>query len=302
MNSIRHVLSTTICFRKVVRDRSVGRTLWAIWDEDLPCFEGGGFQKNLCRDMEGKAKNAPATKKRNAHAIDGDASSKKAKRTKKDKTAAPPLTHGYALASTHSFPLFPSTHSAPIFPPVHPTPQHQPYYESCMSQQIPAEIIFPPLPPSASYGYHRVMGSVASGSQTQTVQASQGADSADSPPRPADPPSSMPELTPNRSSSLSPPLPSDASNTNHDRIDKAAVRVVTDERRDLDGNSVFKISAVDSLEPGITLLDQVAKRERKRATGKGKAKHDKVHFDLLITSAFAELIICLFSRDPLLYP
>ncbi|KAG6862639.1 hypothetical protein C0993_002276, partial [Termitomyces sp. T159_Od127] len=51
MNSIRHVLSTTICFRKVPRDRSVGRTLWAIWDEDLECFKGGGFRKHLCKDI-----------------------------------------------------------------------------------------------------------------------------------------------------------------------------------------------------------------------------------------------------------
>ena len=37
MNSIRHVLSTTVCFRKVTRDRTLGRTQWAIWDEDLEC-------------------------------------------------------------------------------------------------------------------------------------------------------------------------------------------------------------------------------------------------------------------------
>lgn len=51
MNSIRHVLSTTVCFRKVTRDRSLGRTQWAIFDEDLECFRGGGFRKQLCKDF-----------------------------------------------------------------------------------------------------------------------------------------------------------------------------------------------------------------------------------------------------------
>ncbi|KAH8832648.1 hypothetical protein DL96DRAFT_1677020 [Flagelloscypha sp. PMI_526] len=50
MNSIRHVLSTTVTFRKVPRDRALGRTLWAIYDDDLACFEGGGFKKHLCKD------------------------------------------------------------------------------------------------------------------------------------------------------------------------------------------------------------------------------------------------------------
>ncbi|KAI0034452.1 hypothetical protein K488DRAFT_83966 [Vararia minispora EC-137] len=61
MNSIRHVLSTTVVFRKVQRDRSAGRTLWAIWDEDIECFADGGFRKEYCRDMrEQKAKQAAA--------------------------------------------------------------------------------------------------------------------------------------------------------------------------------------------------------------------------------------------------
>lgn len=50
-NSVRHVLSTTAVFRKTPRPRKEGRTLWAIWDDDLPCFEDGGFKKERCKDM-----------------------------------------------------------------------------------------------------------------------------------------------------------------------------------------------------------------------------------------------------------
>ncbi|TFL05052.1 hypothetical protein BDV98DRAFT_282473 [Pterulicium gracile] len=50
MNSVRHVLSTTTVFRKCVRERRVGRSLWAIWDEDMECFEGGGYKKKNGRE------------------------------------------------------------------------------------------------------------------------------------------------------------------------------------------------------------------------------------------------------------
>lgn len=46
MTSVRHVLSTTVFFRKVTRDRCFGRAQWAIWDQDLPCFKNGGFDRH----------------------------------------------------------------------------------------------------------------------------------------------------------------------------------------------------------------------------------------------------------------
>jgi hypothetical protein len=271
MNSIRHVLSTTACFRKVVRDRSVGRTLWAIWDEDLPCFEGGGFRKQLCRDMEGKTKLAPV-KKRSAIEVEGPL--KRVKRAKRDKQSLPQSDQVYMVPTTHPIPLFPH---GPMFPPVRPTPQHQPYYESCLHQQIPAEIIFPPLPPSASYGYQQVLGTAAPANSTSSDEQPVASTS----PKPNEPscPSSMPDLTPNRSSSLSPPLPSDSGQVHEGEV---AIHVSSDLATDTEPDGVFNVSAVEALEPGITLFDQGEKKkgveERKTAKGKGKAKQDKVPF------------------------
>ena len=67
MNSIRHVLSTSIVFRKVQRGQN--KSLWAILDKDLPCFEGGGFDRRLCEDMN-KAKSKVRPRKRRAETTD----------------------------------------------------------------------------------------------------------------------------------------------------------------------------------------------------------------------------------------
>jgi hypothetical protein len=218
MNSIRHVLSTTVCFRKVPRERSVGRTLWAIWDEDLECFKGGGFRKQLCKDIMGRtaSKDTSKTKSKGRKRADagGDATTegRKAKRPKNDHSAP----------STSS--SIPATFSYPIFPPTRPTPHHQPYYESCISQPqpLPSDIIFPPLPPGVAYT--RISGTVSAMSSS-LVEAFPGErsdpdregtpNSMESRTRiPSPPPSSassvsVPDLTPNRSSSSSPPDTSD---------------------------------------------------------------------------------------------
>lgn len=62
MNSIRHVLSTSIVFRKVQRGQN--KSLWAILDQDLPCFEGGGFDRRLCEDMNNAKSKARPRKRR----------------------------------------------------------------------------------------------------------------------------------------------------------------------------------------------------------------------------------------------
>ena len=195
MNSIRHVLSTTVCFRKVPRDRAVGRTLWAIWDEDLGCFKDGGFKKHLCKEYantnEGKervtggSKGKPRVRKR---VDDDDIDGRRAKRVKKDLCASssnePSTTTGSAPLSSHL-----------LFPPTRPTPHHQPYYESCVPQPqiLPAEIIFPPLPATAAF--NRVVNSNTSSSACEPKAHT-------SPQFPLS--SSIPDLTPNRNSS-SPP-------------------------------------------------------------------------------------------------
>ncbi|KAI0051474.1 winged helix DNA-binding domain-containing protein, partial [Auriscalpium vulgare] len=57
--SVRHVLSTNAVFRKSRPER--GRIRWAIFDADLPCFDGGGFRKDLCADMQaGRKRPAPS--------------------------------------------------------------------------------------------------------------------------------------------------------------------------------------------------------------------------------------------------
>ncbi|ESK94917.1 forkhead box protein i1 [Moniliophthora roreri MCA 2997] len=205
MNSIRHVLSTTACFRKVTRDRALGRTQWAIWDEDLECFKNGGFRKQFCKDMNGGKSPSEVMQstrggKRARKVEDGEGSvGPKTKRAKKDK--GPQRT------------ILPAA-TPPIFPTVKPAPQTQSYYETCAVQsQKPSNDLFVPSTRSQS------------GTQPLTVKPSVTTSSVDSQPDGDDgvpdsdnfhapPPSSsstcsMPELTPNCSSSSPPPTTSD---------------------------------------------------------------------------------------------
>ena len=230
MNSIRHVLSTTVCFRKVPRERSVGRTLWAIWDEDLECFKGGGFRKQLCKDMMGKsgvrdaAKTKPKGRKRDP-GCDSATDGRKAKRAKKDHSAP---TSSSSLPTTFSY---------PIFPPTRPTPHHQPYYESCLSQPqpLPGDIIFPPLPSGVAYtriGSVTTAPTNATNSVAESLNGESDADIEDTRSStgsharaPSPPPSSassvsVPELTPNRSSSSPPPATSELDGDTSDAFDK----------------------------------------------------------------------------------
>ncbi|KAK2463690.1 hypothetical protein APHAL10511_004441 [Amanita phalloides] len=211
MNSIRHVLSTTVCFRKVPRDRSVGRTLWAIWDEDLECFKGGGFRKHLCKDIV-KAAQSSASAKGKGKArkrIEGeDDSTPDTRKSKKSKKA---VTTTQALTSRTSYNAPPPL-SHPLFPPTRPTPHHQPYYESCIMQPqpqpLPAEIIFPPLPPTAYSRFHNApSGSPEQASARNSLKESPTLMHSDlaAPPSDASSMLSVPELTPNRSSSSPPP-------------------------------------------------------------------------------------------------
>ncbi|KAJ8521550.1 hypothetical protein ONZ45_g1751 [Pleurotus djamor] len=198
MNSIRHVLSTTVVFRKVPRERTVGRSFWAIWDEDLPCFADKGFKKHLCKDMNGGRVGVENSRSRVRKRDADNEQERKAKKLKREKTVDSGPT-GY---------LFPTvtqpTH--PIFPPIsHATPCHQPYFQTCITasfqQPAPSDVIFPPLPPTAAY---RQVASSSSASQhlpvsTPETQPQPHAKALASQSSEATPP--VPELTPNRSSS-----------------------------------------------------------------------------------------------------
>jgi hypothetical protein len=265
MNSIRHVLSTTAVFRKHTRERSVGRTLWAIWDCDLECFKNGGFRKQYCKDMVNGKKSAAIVRKRSAE----ENVERKPKRQRKSGAAAAEREAVEALVAAHLQPtlppLVPASQLNSLFPAVRPTPHHQSYYESCVQQQdaMSAEIIFPPLPPSnyqsipsgastssssASTSYSR-FSLVSETHESMTTYDSEP--SSNSPPAPSSSISdSMPELTPNGSSS-SPLLPS------QDDIDETS-RESPDLMYpdDADDKLFSEMLSAEALEPGFTLNKQ----------------------------------------------
>ncbi|KAL0570993.1 hypothetical protein V5O48_010961 [Marasmius crinis-equi] len=207
MNSIRHVLSTTACFRKVVRDRSLGRTQWAIWDDDLECFKNGGFRKQFCKDMNGgksptevmQAKTGKRARK--PQDVEGSVE-RKGKKLKKESDKD--------MGSQRT--ILPAP-SQGIFPTVQLAPQTQSYYDSCAQlQSSSADAVFPPIPTSGTRQL-AVNPSVTTSSVSQpdgddgVPESSPGSDVF--PPPSSASTSSVPELTPNCSSSSPPPTTSD---------------------------------------------------------------------------------------------
>ncbi|KAH9932655.1 hypothetical protein B0H21DRAFT_760511 [Amylocystis lapponica] len=284
MNSVRHALSTMAVFRKVPRGRAEGKSLWAIWDCDMGCFAGGGFRKTLCADMMNKVPSASksAAKKRGAATME-EALSRKPKRRKQlsEVEESDPL----APAQTPPQPTLPAV-LPPFFPPFHSNPHHQPYYQAYGVR--PAEVIFPPLPPSSNY--HRVnamSASASSVSRSESVESrapltSMHEDSEDesassrrgrepSPKTLTYPKAYIPDLTPNCSSSSSPPPSSRASIADLDTrqspspiISRPATISDTDEEADaLERDWLKTIPSADALAPSVTLHDHRKKKSRK---------------------------------------
>ncbi|KAI0058984.1 hypothetical protein BV25DRAFT_1890520 [Artomyces pyxidatus] len=280
MNSIRHVLSTTIVFRKVQRDRAAGRTLWAIFERDLECFASGGFRKEFCADMQ-EQKARYTSRKRTAE----DSLKRKAKRSKKgmqeemiEEQIAPQM--GIPLTAVP-----PMSFSAPLFPPLRPGTHHQPYYAPYMfgpppghPHTLPVGVIFPTLPPGAAYP--RMIPGEPPVAPPPASQPSISSFSTDS--FMADTESPSPTLLPASSSSSSlPPLtPNNSSSSPHEPMEEVVSEMVSPKKT----RPPIDISAyivdpedppLDALAPGITLLNGDVEELEKTMKTKGKARKGK---------------------------
>ena len=294
MNSIRHVLSTTIVFRKVQRDRTAGRTLWAIFDQDLDCFAGGGFRKEFCADMQEQRERArQSSRKRPAE----DTPTRKP-RKKRLKSDASQEQMPHALHPQMGIPM--STLPAvaypgpPMFPGPRPGTHHQPYYTPYVMPHphaVPAGVIFPVLPPGSVYNPVNPEPSPPPAPPISRPSTSSSAVShiktePEDSPSPSLPPTScssvsLPELTPNNSSSSPPmgepdeqaivvpqaaePEPSPSASTSvSPKFDISAFLVVPED------------APLDALAPGVTLLNPsaaaAAGSKSKSKSKKGKEK------------------------------
>jgi len=156
MNSIRHVLSTSIVFRRVQRGQN--KSLWAILDKDLPCFEGGGFDRRLCEDMN-NAKSKPRPRKRRAET----SNEPPVKRFKLERPPVVPVPYYHPhtasmVANPHLQPYY-SAYSYPYaypnpayFAAMHPPPSYgQPHVQTtATSSQSPSQPV-PELIPSTGF-------------------------------------------------------------------------------------------------------------------------------------------------------
>lgn len=118
MNSIRHVLSTSIVFRKMQRGQN--KSLWAILDKDLPCFEGGGFDRRLCEDMN-NTKSKPRSRKRKAETT----SEPPVKKFKLERPPVAPVPYYHPhMASMLANPHLQPYYSAYSYPYAYPNPAY----------------------------------------------------------------------------------------------------------------------------------------------------------------------------------
>ena len=286
MNSIRHVLSTTIVFRKVQRDRAAGRTLWAIFDQDLDCFVGGGFRKEFCADMqEQREKTRHSNRKRPAE----DTPTRKPRRKKLKAEASQEQMS--TLNSQMSIPM--STLPAvaypgpPMFTGPRPGTHHQPYYTPFVMHHphaVPAGVIFPVLPPGSVYNPVTTESTVSappiSRPSTSSSAVSHIKVEPEESPSPSLPPTSsssvsLPELTPNNSSS-SPTGETDDQGAAPQAAESPRASVSVSPRFDISAFLVVPEDApLDALAPGVTLLNPSAAAVIPGASSKPKGKVKK---------------------------
>ncbi|THH14627.1 hypothetical protein EW146_g5730 [Bondarzewia mesenterica] len=308
MNSIRHVLSTTIVFRKVQRDRAEGRTLWAIWDRDLECFANGGFRKEHCAEMQ--EQKARYTSKKRAADLSLTRKAKRSKKTiKKEASTEAVMEPAERVPMPQmGIPLsaIPGMSFAPLFPHPRPGVHHQPYYPPFAfpppprhGHTLPAGVIFPTLPPGSAY--QRIVAGEGASANSEHPRPSTSASSHSEHPRPSTsassqsqstdpflveeaPPSptppllsssssiSMPDLIPNCSSSS----PSNAlgDSTQLEDVQEAEPPELELDFGDYIVDHLPEEAPVDALPPGVTLLNSTI--GQLKVTEKGKAKASKI--------------------------
>ncbi|KAI0251430.1 hypothetical protein BJV78DRAFT_1211514 [Lactifluus subvellereus] len=286
MNSIRHVLSTTIVFRKVQRDRAAGRTLWAIFDQDLDCFVGGGFRKEFCADMqEQKEKARNSNRKRPAE--DTPTRKPRRKKLKTETEQIPPALHSQMGIPMSTLPAV-AYPGPPMFPGPRAGTHHQPYYTPYVMPHphaVPAGVIFPVLPPGSAYNPATTeppppappisRPSTSSSAVSRVVKTEPEESPSPSLPPTSSSSASLPELSPNNSSS-SPPEDTDDQD--------AAAQAAESSRASASVSPKFDISAflvvpeeapLDALAPGVTLLNPKSTAENPEAALKAKGKSKK---------------------------
>lgn len=200
------------------------------------------------------------------------------KRRKKNDGAESNQASSSALPVHHG-PVFP-----PYFPGFHPSAHHQPYYQPYVPlprpQPLPAEVVFPPLPPTSNLhrvAHARTPGQVVTSPALESDDVSRTERGRNPSPKPISSSPSAPSLTPNFSSSSSPPLPSDASlEAQWLRSPSASPQVVESADEDFDTSWTSKLTyPVDALDPRL-LNKQGPSHSQKPAKGKGKGKAQDV--------------------------
>jgi hypothetical protein len=287
MNSIRHVLSTTIVFRKVQRDRAAGRTLWAIFHQDLDCFVGGGFRKEFCADMqEQREKTRHSSRKRSAE----DTPTRKPKRKKLKSDASqdqmPPAMHSQMSIPMSTLPAV-AYPGPPMFPGPRPGTHHQPYYTPYVMHPphaVPAGVIFPVLPPGSVYNPVTTEPTASTPPEISRPSTSSSAVSLikvepEESPSPSLPPSSsasLPELTPNNSSSSPAGETDDQGAATQAAEESARASASVSPKFDICAFLVVPEEApLDALAPGVTLLNPNSATQISGASSKTKGKAKK---------------------------
>lgn len=313
MNSIRHSLSTMAVFRKITRGRNEGKSLWAIWDCDIPCFANGGFRKSLCADMVKSkpppAKSGPKRKTTMDDAVARDVVKKPRRSVTKEESSSQSI-------------IFPSTsYTAPVLPPfyapMYSNPQQQPYYQPYVPPPVPADSLFPPLPTTSAY--HRALsmsrpssasisraGSVETGPPDTSSSVARTASPDPSRPASTKPAlsssGSVPELTSSSSTVSSPPLSSLGSSSSLGK--QVSLNTPSPGVADSEENEMDKLTAqwlaspgtIDALERGYPFKNPRPNRSAQKSVGKEVARLPQVCIQVQSTSAG---LICLQRRSPL---